>query len=145
MTLKRPFLRLIERETVAHHLPSAQCSHRFPRCSAVSKHPPFPELSAALLHQAISGSDNRHPALHSPGKTGTGTGQPRKGITDRTRLACFGRGRCLESLPILWSDPVRVRPGRPAALPTAVGWDEELRGPDRRCTTTTAGALRVIV
>ena len=27
--------------------------------------------------------------------------------------------RCLESLPILLSDLVRVRPGRPAALPTA--------------------------
>ena len=34
---------------------------------------------------------------------------------------------CLESLPILWSDLVRVHPGRPAAIPTATGWDEELR------------------
>ena len=33
---------------------------------------------------------------------------------------------CLESLPILLSDLVRVHPGRPAALPTATGWDEEL-------------------
>ena len=32
------------------------------------------------------------------------------------------RGRpCLEPLPILWSDLVRVPPGRPAALPTATG------------------------
>ena len=28
---------------------------------------------------------------------------------------------------ILLSDLVRVHPGRPAALPTATGWDEELR------------------
>ena len=34
-------------------------------------------------------------------------------------------GACLESLPIL--DLVRVYPGRPAAHPTATGWDEELR------------------
>ena len=34
---------------------------------------------------------------------------------------------CLESLPILLSDLVRVHPGRPAALPTATAWDEELR------------------
>ena len=34
---------------------------------------------------------------------------------------------CLESLPILLSDLVRVHPGRPAALPTATGWDEELQ------------------
>ena len=34
---------------------------------------------------------------------------------------------CLESLPILLSDLVTVHPGRPAALPTAAGWDEELR------------------
>ena len=34
---------------------------------------------------------------------------------------------CLESLPILLSDLVRVHPGRPAAFPTATGWDEELR------------------
>ena len=32
----------------------------------------------------------------------------------------------LESLPMLLSDLVRVHPGRPAALPTATGWDEEL-------------------
>ena len=31
------------------------------------------------------------------------------------------------SLPILLSDLVRVHPGRPAAPPTATGWDEELR------------------
>ena len=34
---------------------------------------------------------------------------------------------CLESLPILYSDLVRVHPGRPAAYPTATGWDEELQ------------------
>ena len=34
---------------------------------------------------------------------------------------------CLESLPIFWSNLVRVHLGRPAALPTATGWDEELR------------------
>ena len=34
---------------------------------------------------------------------------------------------CLESLPILQSDLVRVYRGRPAALPTATGWDEEPR------------------
>ena len=34
---------------------------------------------------------------------------------------------CLDSLPILLSDLVTVHPGRPAALPTAAGWDEELR------------------
>ena len=33
---------------------------------------------------------------------------------------------CLESLPILLSDLARVHPGRPAALPTATGWDAEL-------------------
>ena len=33
----------------------------------------------------------------------------------------------MESLPILLSDLVRVHPGRPEALPTATGWDEELR------------------
>ena len=32
----------------------------------------------------------------------------------------------MELLPILWSDLVRGHPGRPAALPTATGWDEEL-------------------
>ena len=45
-----------------------------------------------------------------------------------------------------YSDPIyliRVHPGRPAALPTATGWDEELRA--WRCTITAAGALRVIV
>ena len=46
---------------------------------------------------------------------------------------------------MLLSDLVRDHPGRPAAHPTATGWDEELRAPaDRRCTTTAAGALRVI-
>ena len=34
---------------------------------------------------------------------------------------------CLELLPILLSDLVRVHLGRPAALPTATGWDEVLR------------------
>ena len=34
---------------------------------------------------------------------------------------------CLESLPALWPCLVRVRPGRPAAHPAAVGWGEELR------------------
>ena len=33
----------------------------------------------------------------------------------------------MESLKILLSDLVRVHPGRPAALPAATGWDEELR------------------
>ena len=39
----------------------------------------------------------------------------------------FRHALCLESLPMLWSDLVRVHPGRPAAHPTATGWDEELR------------------
>ena len=36
-------------------------------------------------------------------------------------------GSCLESLPILLSDLVRVHPGRLAAPPMATGWDEEMR------------------
>ena len=36
-------------------------------------------------------------------------------------------GSWLESLLTILSDLVRVHPGRPAALPTATGWDEELR------------------
>ena len=51
------------------------------------------------------------------------------------RAQCFWLGAavsgdnfCLESLPILLSDLVRVHQGRPAALPTATTrWDEELR------------------
>ena len=47
----------------------------------------------------------------------------------RRRQPCQGRLRlgrqagCLESLPILWSYLVRVHPGRPAAHPTATGWE----------------------
>ena len=41
-------------------------------------------------------------------------------------LFAGGFSGCLESLPILWSDLVRAHPGRPAALPTATGWEEEL-------------------
>ena len=33
---------------------------------------------------------------------------------------------CLESVPILCSDLVRVHLGRPVAHPLATGWDEEL-------------------
>ena len=40
------------------------------------------------------------------------------------RSSRFRSSRCLESLPILLSDPFRVHPGRPAALPTATGWDK---------------------
>ena len=43
----------------------------------------------------------------------------------RSKRGCLSR-TCLESLPILLSDPVRAHPGRPAALPKATGWDEEL-------------------
>ena len=58
----------------------------------------------------------------------------------------------MESVPILESDLVRVHPGRPAAHPTATGWDEE-RGPVPSVydygtdygPTTAARALRVIV
>ena len=49
---------------------------------------------------------------------------------------------CLESLPILLSDLVRVHPGRPAALPTAYGLGRGAAGPDHRAA---AGALRVII
>ena len=45
---------------------------------------------------------------------------------------------CLESIPMLLSDLVRFHLGRPAALPTATGWDEELRA-------RTAGVRLVVV
>ena len=47
-------------------------------------------------------------------------------LRERRAVSVRGDGSCLESLPILLSDLVRVHPGRPAALPTATGWDEEL-------------------
>ena len=45
---------------------------------------------------------------------------------------------------ILWSDLVRVHPGRPAALPTATGWDDKLRARSAGVRLP-AWALRVII
>ena len=92
------------------------------------------------------------PVGGSPGRTRGGLGTQPRGLQQRrsARPAEGGRrhrprggarhGRLwplpaemsgrfgLESLPILWSDLVRVHPGRPAAhLTASTGWDEELR------------------
>ena len=67
-------------------------------------------------------------ALHRDGAASCArpAGAPPPGPDALPRTARL-RPQCLESLPMLLSDLVRVHPGRPAALPTATGCDEELR------------------
>ena len=63
------------------------------------------------------GGRGRGPAAAHGGRTG-GPTCPLCGVT---------RGERWEPLPILLSDLLRVHPGRPAEIPTAAGWGEELR------------------
>ena len=67
----------------------------------------------------------------SPGRAHDRAGSigPHLSLTVPRPAAVSSPPECLESLPVLWSDLVRVHPGRPAALltRTATGWDEELR------------------
>ena len=52
---------------------------------------------------------------------------------------------CLESLPILLSDPSQSSSGPAGGASDGYGLGRGAEGPDRRCTTTAAEALRVIV
>ena len=83
------------------------------------------------------------PSVCGPGPDAARARRRRQG---QARTACGPGAVCLESPAILLSDLVRVHPGRPAAHPSATGWDEELRARTAGVRLQQPhGALRVIV
>ena len=110
------------------------CLESFPAFLVLSSQSPSGPAGGAPdgygLGRAAAGPRGATSAAWAQAELHVRTGPGDAGSTSpaRAELHCtHGPGLCLESLPILLSDLVRVHPGRPAALPTATGWDEELR------------------
>ena len=87
---------------------------------------PGPSSSRTACPDPGFESPLEHPGCHPGCLSGCSTGDSNF-CADPPPTSPLSSTQCLESLPILLSDLVRVHPGRPAALPTAMGWDEELR------------------
>ena len=121
-----------ERPGRGSRTPAARARSSSSRPAAVGSAAGRPGWTPTRSDKSIGSGSKHGPALPGPASA-----RRRRSSTGTRALArrCVTRGQYSESLPVFLPCPVRVHPpcpvrvhpGRPAANPTAVGWDAEQR------------------